>query len=150
MKLYPLGVQRDLDTEFDRVDYNGWDGAFKGLLKKYFIDNRRYNGLTTVGVGDSIELYYFTYSPDSPTLDISVFTAKGYDSDNLLKGIESPLYVCADVYEWKDSKYTKVSHEEELLSGRVARKLIKYYLDPYYFKPNKNKYKIPDISIQKF
>jgi hypothetical protein len=150
MKLYPLGTQRDLDTEFDRVDFNGWDGSFSGLLKKYFRDNRRYNGIHIITSEETVEMYYFTFSPDSPTVDISVFTAMGYDHDNLLKGIENPLYICVDVFEWQGLKYTKVSHEEELVKGRVAKKLIKEYLDPFYFKPNKNKYKIPDITIQKF
>jgi hypothetical protein len=148
MNLCPLGNQRDLDTEFDRIDYNGWDGAFKGLLKKYFIQNRRYSGLYSIGTDETIELYFYTLSPDSPTLDISVFTALGYDADNLIKGIENPLYLCRDVFEWQKGKYVKTEHEEELISGRVARKLFKFYLDPFYFRPNKNKYKVPDV--QKF
>jgi len=146
MNLYPLGRQRDLDTEFDKIDYNGWDGAFAGVLKKYFKENRRYNGMHMVVHEDYVELHYFTLSPDERIIDASVFCAVGYDEEKLINGIENPLYVCKDVFTLVGGRYKKTSHEEELLSGKVARFLIKNYLDPFYFKPQKNKYKVPNVT----
>ncbi len=147
MNLYPLGTQRDLDTEFDKVDFNGWDGAFSGVLKKYFKENRRYNGLYTVLNEDTTEVYYFTLSPDEPTVDVSVLVAMGYNKEKLLIGLENPLYVCRDIFALEqDGKFKKVSHEEEIISGKVTRYLIKYYLDPYYFKPQRNTYKVPNVK----
>jgi hypothetical protein len=146
MNLYPLGRQRDLDTEFDKVDFNGWDGAFAGVLRKYFKDNRRHNGMYTIVNEDSVELYYFTLSPDAPTVDASVFFAVGYDKEKLLDGIENPLYVCRDVFTFANGAYIKTSHEEELIGGKIARMLIKNYLDPFYFRPRKNKYKVPNVK----
>lgn len=142
MKLYPLGTQRSLEDSFDEVDYSGPDGSRKGLLKKYFKDNRRYNGIYSEIEGDTVVLYYFSHSPNEPTVDMSVFTAMGYGRDNLLKGLENPLYVCRDVHEFNGTgKFKRVSHEETLLSGATARKLIKMYLDPFYFKLQKREYK---------
>lgn len=146
MNLYPLGRQRDLDTEFNKIDYNGWDGAFAGVLKKYFKENRRYNGMYMVFHEDYVELHYFTLSPDKPTVDAFAYVSVGYDEEKLLSGIENPLYVCKDVFTLIDGKYTKTSHEEELIGGREARILIKNYLDPFYFKPQKNKYKVPNVK----
>jgi hypothetical protein len=147
MNLYPLGEQRDLETEFDKVDYNGWDGAFSGLLKKYFKENRRYNGLYMKVNEDNTELYYFTLSPERPTVDVSVLVALGYNEEKLLIGMESPLYVCKDVFTIEeDGKVKKTSHEEEIIRGKVTRFLIKYYLDPYFFKPQRNTYKVPDVK----
>lgn len=142
MKLYPLGTQRNLETDFDEVDYSGPDGSRKGLLKKYFEDNRRYNGIYSEVDDDTITLYYFTHGPDTPTVDLSIFVDMGYGRDNLLKGLENPLYVCRDVYEFNGTgKFKRIIHEETLLGGATARKLIKYYLDPFFFKLQKREYK---------
>jgi len=142
MKLYPLGIQRSLEDNFDEADYSGPDGSRKGLLKKYFEDNRRYNGLYSEIEGDTVTLYFYSYSSELPILDISVYESYGYNKSKLLINMESPLFLHKTVYEFNGSgKFAKIHQEEELLTGSVARKLIKDYLDPFlYKKPPKIEY----------
>lgn len=132
MKLYPLGLQRDLKDNFDKVDY----GA-DGIVKPHALVNRKYNGLYTKLVGEEVWMYYYDWvRPDIDMFEKEKIYAAGYSRTKLRVGQQHPLYVCFDIFVWKDGKYKKVCAERELLPYRAARTLLKEYLDPYHFKPN--------------
>jgi hypothetical protein len=153
MKLSPLGTQRNLETDFDEIDYSGPDGSNKGLLKSYFKTNRRYNGIYLEVEGETVTLYYYSLSSNTPvTLDISVYVALGYDKYRLLRGLDHPLFICKDVYEFNGAgKFNRIHHEESLLTGAKVTKLLKMYLDPYLFKPTKIEYvETEDVEFNEY
>ncbi len=136
MKLYPLGQQRDLKTDFDKVDFYGLHWG-EGRLRTEREHNRRYNGLYVKYVGDERWVYYYDFcGPDVDSFERERIYNKGYSKTELAEGKQHPLYICFDIYVHKEGTYKKVCAERELLPQRVAKILLKDYLDPYYHKPN--------------
>jgi hypothetical protein len=132
MKLYPLGLQRDLKDEFDEVDF----GA-EGLLKPNVLNSRRYSGLYTKILKDQVDVHYYDFCEHNmDSFEIERIYSNGYKRSELRDGRQHPLYVCHDIYVIKNGEYKKVYAERKLLPYRTAKILLKEYLDPYYYKPN--------------
>ena len=135
MTLYPLGTQRDLDEEFDKVDFYGLHWG-EGRMRSNKESNRRYNGLYMVKAGNTIVLYYYEFCTSINSGEQERILNKGYKRQDIREGKQHPLYLCRAEYIVEYGRYRKVEEERTLLHASVAKILLKEYLDPYYFKTN--------------